>query len=320
MQKNTAGVDIGGTNLRCGILSREGKLNSRILMPVASACAGVEKQVYSIINNIKNFLEDNKKYNIKSLGVGIAGQIDGESGNVIFSPNLNWHNVSLKKILEKETGMDILVTNDLTAITYGEWMFGAGKGLDNLICIFVGTGIGSGIIINGRLYKGCFNTSGEIGHITVVSGGRKCTCGNYGCLEAYAGGRGIANIAREKAVADNKDFENIINISGGIDSITAETVAKAYKTGDKKAVELISETGFYLSDGVISAVNLLNPCAVILGGGVLDGIPDLLDIVKVETFKRALKASTSNLRILKSALGEDAGIIGAASLASSVYG
>ncbi len=316
MKKNTAGIDIGGTNLRCGIFGEGGTVKNRLSVSFPKSLDEAEKQVDFIVNNVKQFLSANEEYGVKSIGVGIAGQIDDKTGSVLFSPNMNWHEVPLKYILEKETGLDVYIANDLTAVTYGEWKFGSGKGENNIICIFVGTGIGSGIIIDGSLYAGCSNAAGEIGHITVVSGGRKCTCGNSGCLEAYAGGLGIANIAKERAAADMNGFKNIIDAAGGgIGGISAETVADAYKAGDKKAAEIIKETGIYLSDGVISAVNLLNPCAIILGGGVIGGIPGLFDTVKNEVGKRALKASASNLRILKSGLGEDAGIIGAAGLA-----
>ncbi len=314
---NTAGIDIGGTNLRCGISGEDGTVKSRMSVPLDKSLNEAGRQTDFVIQNIKQFLSANGKYGVKAIGVGIAGQIDDKTGSVMFSPNLNWRDVPLKKILEKETGLDAYITNDLTAITYGEWKFGSGKGEDNIICIFAGTGIGSGIVINGSLYTGCSNAAGEIGHITVVSGGRKCACGNSGCLEAYAGGIGIANIARERAAADNKSFENIINAAGGgIEGVSAKTVAQAYKAGDKNAAALIKETGRYLSDGVISAVNLLNPCVIILGGGVIDGIPDLFDIVKSEVDGRALKASVLSLRILRAALGKDAGIIGAAGLAA----
>ena len=314
---NTAGIDIGGTNLRCGISGEDGTVKSRMSVPLDKSLNEAGRQTDFVIQNIKQFLSANGKYGVKAIGVGIAGQIDDKTGSVMFSPNLNWRDVPLKKILEKETGLDAYITNDLTAITYGEWKFGSGKGEDNIICIFVGTGIGSGIVINGSLYTGCSNAAGEIGHITVVSGGRKCVCGNSGCLEAYAGGIGIANIAGERAAADNKSFENIINAAGGgIEGVSAKTVAQAYKAGDKNAAALIKETGRYLSDGVISAVNLLNPCVIILGGGVIDGIPDLFDIVKSEVDGRALKASVLSLRILRAALGKDAGIIGAAGLAA----
>ena len=320
MEMNTAGIDIGGTNLRCGISGEDGTVKSRMSVPLDKSLNGAGRQTDFVIQNIKQFLSANGKYGVKAIGVGIAGQIDDKTGSVMFSPNLNWRDVPLKKILEKETGLDAYITNDLTAITYGEWKFGSGKGEDNIICIFAGTGIGSGIVINGSLYTGCSNAAGEIGHITVVSGGRKCACGNSGCLEAYAGGLGIANIAKERAAADNKNFENIINAAGGsIEGVSAETVAQAYQAGDKNAAALIKETGRYLSDGVISAVNLLNPCVIIFGGGVIDGIPDLFDIVKSEVDGRALKASVLSLRILRAALGKDAGIIGAAGLAAMRY-
>ena len=320
MEMNTAGIDIGGTNLRCGISGEDGTVKSRMSVPLDKSLNGAGRQTDFVIQNIKQFLSANGKYGVKAIGVGIAGQIDDKTGSVMFSPNLNWRDVPLKKILEKETGLDAYITNDLTAITYGEWKFGSGKGEDNIICIFAGTGIGSGIVINGSLYTGCSNAAGEIGHITVVSGGRKCACGNSGCLEAYAGGLGIANIAKERAAADNKSFENIINAAGGsIEGVSAETVAQAYQAGDKNAAALIKETGRYLSDGVISAVNLLNPCVIILGGGVIDGIRDLFDIVKSEVDGRALKASVLSLRILRAALGKDAGIIGAAGLAAMRY-
>ncbi|MCL4428203.1 MAG: ROK family protein [Deltaproteobacteria bacterium] len=320
MEINTVGIDIGGTNLRCGVIEENGAVKSRLSVSFGESLNETEKQVDFIIRNVRKFLKTNEKYSVKAIGVGIAGQINDKTGSILFSPNLNWHDVPLKKILKKETGLDVHIANDLAAITYGEWKFGSGKNEDNFICIFVGTGIGSGIVINGALYNGCSNAAGEIGHITVVSGGRKCTCGNYGCLEAYAGGLGIARIARERAEIDNAGFKNIIDIAGGkVEDITAETISISYKNGDKNAAALIKETGIYLSNGVISAVNLLNPCAIILGGGVIDGIPDLFNIVKKETTEKALKASTSNLKILKSKLGKDAGIIGAAGLAQSNF-
>lgn len=317
MADNIVGIDIGGTNLRFGIVGKDGAVKRSFIMPFKKyADNNVEKQVNLIVNNTINFLAENKKYDIKGIGIGIAGQIDAKSGDVLFSPNLNWRNVPLKKTIEKETSLTVNITNDLTAITYGEWKFGAGKGGDDLICIFVGTGIGSGIVLNCDLHSGCSNSAGEIGHTTVVSGGRKCTCGNLGCLEAYAGGWGIAEIAKERALLDKNGFKNIIETAGSIPNITAQSITKAYDVGDENAIKLIKETGIYLSDGVITTVNLLNPCIVILGGGVIDAIPDLFEIVKEEVYKRALKASVSGIKILKSELGENAGVIGAAGLAA----
>ncbi|MFW0884868.1 ROK family protein [Candidatus Acidulodesulfobacterium sp. H_13] len=318
--KHIIGMDIGGTNLRFGVMSEDGVIKNSRSFPLNKYDEdNMSRQVDFITQQAKRFLEDVKIYGAEAAGVGIAGQIDHKTGNILFSPNLNWRNVPLKKILEKETGLRVNVANDLTAITYGEWKFGAGRGENDLVCIFVGTGIGSGIVINGSLYVGCSNVAGEIGHITVVSGGRKCTCGNSGCLEAYAGGWGIAEIIKERALQDSVGFKDIIRIAGGIDNISAETLADAYRERDGNAVKLVEEIGRYLSDGVITSVNFINPCAIVMGGGVIDGIPDLLDIVNEEVHRRALKASVSNIKILKAGLGKDSGIIGAAGLAAMYF-
>ncbi|MCL4542504.1 MAG: ROK family protein [Deltaproteobacteria bacterium] len=330
MKKYYLGIDIGGTNLRFGVVDKKGIVMDEdfksfhefvnavsVQRPIEPAPpAPPQKQVEFITKNLKCFLKKNIKYNISGIGVGIAGQINKKTGDVLFSPNLNWRNVPLRAILERETGLRVKVVNDLAAITYGEWKWGAGTGGNNIVCIFVGTGIGSGVVIDGKLLPGCSNTAGEIGHIVVVSGGRKCTCGNNGCLEAYAGGRGIAEIAKEMALKDRAGFMKIIEMAGGIENISAETIAGSYYLGDLSAIKLVKKIGIYLSDGVITVVNLINPCTVILGGGVIDGIPDLFNIVAEEVGKRALRASTSHFKILMPMLGKSSGIIGAAGMAA----
>lgn len=316
MKKYYLGMDIGGTNLRLGVMDERGIVADEDFKSFHESPIGSQKQVEFITKNLKCFLKKNIKYNISGIGVGIAGQINEKTGDILFSPNLNWRNVPLRTILGRETRLRVKVVNDLTAITYGEWKWGAGVGEDDIVCIFIGTGIGSGVVADGKLRQGCSNASGEIGHIVVVSGGRKCTCGNNGCLEAYAGGWGIAEIAREKALKDKIGFRKIIEIAGGVGNISAETIAEAYYAEDASAVKLVKKTGRYLADGVITVVNLINPCTVILGGGVIDGIPDLFNIVVEEVGKRALKASTTRLKILMPALGKNSGIIGAAGIAA----
>lgn len=327
MKKYYLGIDIGGTNLRFGIIDEKGCIageysNSFPLRTDSTDKNGftsddiTQQQIRFVTDNLRYFLDKNIRYDISGIGVGVAGQIDEKTGNIIFSPNLNWHNVPLRTLLEKETGIEVRVVNDLTAITYGEWKWGAGIGKDNLLCIFVGTGIGSGIVTDGRLFSGCSGTAGEIGHTVVVSGGRRCACGNRGCLEAYAGGWGIADIAKERAIKDKAAFKELIKIAGTIDNISAETIAAAYYIGDDSAGRIVKETGIYLIDGVVSAINLINPCMVILGGGVIDGIPDLFHTVAEEAKKRALKAATVNLEISRPALNKNSGIIGAAGMAN----
>lgn len=306
------GIDIGGTNIR---IASSNNLGNIVNYYEENSNGTADEVILRISLHIKKILEEIP--NIKAVGIGIAGQIERESGMVISSPNLNWKNIPLKKHLEDSIRLPVYIINDVNAITYGEWKSGAGRGVNNLLCIYVGTGIGSGLVINDKLIDGCSNTAGEIGHIVIVSGGRKCHCGNAGCFEAYAGGWGIAERIQEMALKDNEKFKNIIGQAGGIDKINARSISKAYILNDKAAKEAVSEEGKYLSDGIISAVNLLNPCMVILGGGIIDGIPDLLPIVKAEVKKRALKTATSPLQIVKSQLGGKAGVIGAAEYAKS---
>lgn len=321
------GIDIGGTNVRFGITDVRGNIvrkNSIKFKDALPENKGKQKEslqeieVTVIKNGLNDFIEKNPEFDVASIGVGIAGQIDEKNGVVLFSPNLYWHDVDLRRSLEGVSGKPVNIFNDLRAITYGEWQFGAGKGESSLICIFVGTGIGSGLVIGGTLVSGCSGTAGEIGHMPVKSGGRKCTCGNRGCLEAYAGGWGIAAGVREAASRNPRRFSNIINIAGGLQNITAESVSRSRlgKFPDKEAEKIVKKTAVYLADGIIGAVSLVNPCAVILGGGVMDGMPDLFEKTKREVYKRGLKASTQGLKFLKPGLGDDGGIIGSARLSA----
>ncbi len=327
MDKLAIGIDIGGTNVRLGLVDMTGRvlkkkfLHFKDIKHTPAGSSPASSQVDFISSGLEDFLkEKGASHKVSMAGVGIAGQIEKKTGTVLFSPNLNWRAVPLRKILEQKTGLRVNVVNDLTAITYGEWKFGSGAGYKNLICIFIGTGIGSGIVAEGTLAAGCSDSSGEIGHTVIVSGGRKCPCGNRGCLEAYAGGTGIAKTARRKAAKDRKVFKNLISLAEGkIENITAETVARAYKKKDAAASMVVEKTAGFLSDGVINAVNFFNPCAVILGGGVIEGIPDLARMVEKQVRERALEASTKKLDILGPGLGGDSGIIGAAMLACSSY-
>lgn len=317
------GIDIGGTNIRFGIVDVRGRLLSFNSLPIEQSA---DKAIGQIKTFIKRLIEQSKGYetentgikNIKAVGIAAAGQIDRRNGVIIYSPNLNWRNVRIKEELENLFNIPVLIENDVNAIAYGEWKTGVGKGVKHLVCIFIGTGIGSGLVINNRLIEGCNGSAGEIGHTVIVSGGRKCHCGNNGCFEAYAGGWGIAEIAVEKAVQNPEKYKMLIELSSGdVTNISSESISKAYMLEDEAAKELVHITAGYIADGIISVVNLLNPCMIVLGGGVIDGIPDLVEIAEKEIRKRALKVSTDSLKIIKSKFGESAGLIGAAMAAKS---
>ncbi|MHB1679904.1 MAG: ROK family protein [bacterium] len=330
------GIDIGGTNIRFGVVDKKGKLLSFNLFPIDKSADAAILHIKKFINqmsakskiefkNVKNYNDyDNNSdnnlglnnINIKAIGISAAGQIEKEKGIITYSPNLNWKNVHIKEELENSFNIPVFIDNDVKTIAYAEWKLGAGQGIKNLICIFIGTGIGSGLIINNKLIDGCSGSAGEIGHIVIVSGGRKCHCGNNGCFEAYAGGWGIAEMAKEKAIQNPEKYKKIIELSkGGIDNISSKSVSEAFILKDETAKELVYEIAHYIADGVISAVNLLNPCMVVLGGGVIDGIPELVEIAEKEIRKRALNAAVNSLKIVKSKFGESAGLIGAAMIA-----
>ncbi|MFQ5975240.1 MAG: ROK family protein [Candidatus Hydrothermarchaeales archaeon] len=308
----TIGMDLGGTKVEAGLIDAEGRILSEIRYPT-NPDKGADGIVADIIDAV-NRLQDQAGQKAGAVGIGAAGQIDSE-GVVRSAPNLPFHNEPLQTRLEKELRLPVVVTNDVRAATYGEWRYGSGKGVDDLVVLFVGTGIGGGVVSGGHLLKGCNNTAGELGHITLVAEGRRCRCPNHGCLEAYAGGWAIAERAQEVVLSDPKKGERLKSLAGSVENITATTVSQAYHEGDPLAKKLVEKTGNYLASGVVGIVNAFNPCLLVLGGGVIEGLPELIPIVEAIIRKRALKPSVEKLKIVKAVLGVKAGVIGAAALA-----
>jgi glucokinase len=311
----TLGVDVGGTKINVALVDVSGRILST-QKSFTHPSKTPERVIADVLAGIDGCLRKAGQ-GAKALGVGVAAQVDF-MGVVQGSPNLGWRNLPLKKKLEQKIGVPVMVTNDVRAVIWGEWRYGSGRGVDHLAVLFVGTGIGGGVISGGKLLAGCTNTGGELGHITVVSDGRQCHCPNKGCLEAYAGGWAIAERAQDAVNKKPKEGQHLASLAGSVGKITAETVSQAYRQGDPLARRLIEETGRYLGAGVVSIVNAFNPCRVVLGGGVIEGIPDLVKIVKDFTRKRALKAAAEKLEIVKAKLGDNAGVIGAAALAQDI--
>lgn len=313
------GVDLGGTKLEVALVDEGGRVLDSIRMPtdVRGGPLAIERDIVRMATT----LQSKAGCALAGIGVGIAGQIDGKTGVVRFSPNLEWHEVPLLADLQRLLDMPTAVTNDVRAITWGEWAHGAGQGLNDLICLYVGTGIGGGVVSGGNLLTGCSNTAAELGHVVVDMNGPPCTCGGTGCLESLAGGWAIARQAQQM-IRENEEAGRALlaMVDGSIEMISAEIVARAASEGDDLSLALLKKVGTALTAGCVSLVNAFNPCRLILGGGVVDGVPQLVDEVQRGIKQFALPAAASALDVVQGKLGSSAGVIGAASLAMSLFG
>jgi len=308
----TLGVDLGGTKIETALVDTAGRIVASHRHPTHLE-KGPNGVIADVVTSIKTCL-DEAGMTAQGLGVGMAGQVD-RAGTVRFAPNLGWRNVPLQVKLQEALGMPVIVNNDVHAATWGEWQHGAGQGIDDLVCLFVGTGIGGGIVSGGQLLEGCYHTAGELGHMTIVAGGRHCRCPNRGCLEAYAGGWAIAERAQEAARVDPKAGQRLVTLAGSIQQISAATVTQAYTDRDPLARRLVEETAQYLAAGLVSIINAFNPCLLVLGGGVILGLPEYIAMVEGAVRENALPTAVEGLRIVIAALGDKAGVIGAAALA-----
>lgn len=307
------GIDLGGTKIAAALLDQEGTIDRslRISTDVDGGPSAVKEQIVDLVGK----LISNGAGSAIGVGVGVAGQIRADDGSVLFAPNLDWHDVPLQADLQKALHLPVMVTNDVRAITWGEYRFGAGRGCDNLICMYVGTGIGGGIVFDGKMVGGCSNTAGEIGHMVIDLHGPLCNCGNSGCLEVLAGGLAIGKRARAIARTHAKQGAALLRLAGGRpEHISAETVARAYHESDPLAEYLVAEVVEALIAGSTGLINSFNPCLLILGGGVIDGLPEIVEQVEQGIFRQCLPAATENFRVIRPALADEAGVIGAAAL------
>jgi glucokinase len=260
---------------------------------------------------------------IVALGVGAAGQIDRKAGVVVDAPNLGVQNMRLGDILAKEFGKPVAVGNDVEVAALGEYIYGSGQGYSNFVCVFVGTGIGSGIVQNGRMYTGLTGTAGEVGHMTIQAGGRLCGCGGRGCLEAYASRTAITRAimaeihhGRSSVLADDATHQ----LKEGETIIRSGLLAHAIEHNDELVIEVVTEAADYLGYGLGSVMNFYNPEAIILGGGVIEAIDLLFERAVHRARTTALSASAHQTKILRAKLGDFSGVVGAACLGAQAAG
>jgi glucokinase len=306
------GIDLGGTKIVAGLVDQSGRVTLKEKIPTEKGRGyrGVRDTLVRLVKKIVGESNCALK-DIERIGVAAAGQIDQESQDIIFSPNLGWHNVPLKGDIERLCGIRTSIENDVNAATYGEWKFGLRGFPRDAVGVFVGTGIGGGLIFDGKLYRGFSSVGGELGHITVNPYGYRCRCGNTGCFEAYCGGSYLVERVRNEI---DKGYKGRIwdILEGNLDSLNTGHIEEAYLLGDRLCEKVWAEMIEYMGASLATLVNLLNPAVIILGGGVVYGSKYLVEQVRVVMEGRAMKTSLKGLRIEKARLGEDAGIIGAA--------
>jgi len=305
-------VDLGGTKIVAAVVLPDGKIISRKYC-LALADKGPEAVIDRLLSAANSAMSQAKLKTSELTGIGIAaaGILDAEEGIITTSPNLpNWHDVPLRNIVADRLGITTYIINDASAAALGEHRFGAGKGVDNLIYLTVSTGIGGGIIIDGKLYSGIDGCAGELGHITIEAHGPQCKCGNFGCLEVLASGTAMAKEAAERL--SQGETSSILEFTEGkLENITAETVALAARQGDPIACDIVSRAASYLGIGLANLVNIFNPELIVIGGGVSKMGDMLLEPARKVVKERAFQLPARRVRIVRARLGSNAGILGA---------
>ena len=306
-------VDVGGTKILGALIDAEGQVLVRDKQRTEGA-DGVQAVLDRVAATVQALAEQGKEQatRVVAAGVGIPGPVEPATGRVSLAPNLGWKNVQVRKRLEKRLGMPVAVENDVNMGTLGEHVRGAGRGVQNLVGIFVGTGIGGGVVLGGQLHHGFNGTAGEIGHMVLNAKGPRCGCGQRGCLEAYASRTAIGKYIM-KRVAQGKPTE-IAEVDPR--KMTSGVLRRALEAGDPLVVKALQRAAKYLGLAAVSVVHLLNPEMVVLGGGVIEAMEDqFLDRVRKTVQARCIGHSARNMKIVPAELGDDAGIQGAAELA-----
>lgn len=307
------GVDLGGTKIATALTDTDCQI-IKYESVRTEAARGPEPIVAQMVSEIQRITEGLPKESLLGIGVACAGLIEPGTGKVLYSPNLNWRDLPLKDMIASQINVPVYVGNDVNMAALGELHYGAGIGKKQMVCVFVGTGIGGGIVIDGHLYEGANGFAGEIGHATIDWDGPDCPSGNAGCWEGYASGTAMQRRTLE-AMARGEATMLTEMIHGDESKMRVELIAEAAAKGDALAQRIIAETGEYLGAGCANLVNILNPERIILGGGVIRGIPELVDMVNDVVQRRALKDAAEAVDIVKARFGREAGVIGGAVLA-----
>ncbi len=310
------GVDLGGTKILAGVFDSQLKCLGKVKMSTKPerGPSGVIERVARCVQEAVDEC-DLRTENVRAVGIGAPGAIDPEQGRMIFAPNLKWEDVPLRKDLEKHLDLPIFVENDCNVCTLGVFETELDRKPRSLVGIFLGTGIGGGLMIDGKLFSGFNHTAGEIGHMVIEVNGPKCGCGNKGCFEALASRTALFRKIRE-AVKDGQKTVLTDMLGPELVDLRSGDLRKAIRRGDKLVEKIVEEAAEYTGIAVANIINFFNPEVVVLGGGVMEQLADEMMAVVVETaHDYALPGTSKGIEIIATKLGDDAGITGAAVLA-----
>ncbi len=316
-KKCVCGVDLGGTKTAAALIDFNGNIQHKVRKKT-DISHGAKSVMAGIVGMIRDMFDyaDEHRIDVEAIGMGSGGCIDKNKGVVSYSTSVfpGWMGMPLKDILKKEFNLPIFIDNDGKVAALGEGWIGVAKGIKNYVCIAIGTGVTSGIVISGELYRGQGGYAGEIGHASIEMNGLECDCGNYGCLEAYAG---ASSIIRRVTKAMKKGMETKINdlVRGDLEKVTTKIIFVAAQGGDKFALGILTEVGKYLGVGIANLINTLNPELIVISGGLAQAGESLLRFVRCTVEERINLQATGPVNIVLTKLGEDTAVVGAAALA-----
>jgi glucokinase len=319
------GIDVGGTKLALGAMTADGARSLAFTSALTRAHEGADAVVARIgalaNETIDRALAESgaSRADFAGVGIGAPGPLRRSDGVVVVAPNLGWHDFPLRDRVADLVRLPVTLDNDANCATLGEWWQGAARGGRNVVGITIGTGIGGGIVIDGRLHHGASDVAGEIGHTTIETDGRRCKCGNYGCVEAYASGPAIVERAREALANDGASALRTIN-GGDAGALTAQHVYDAARGGDELARAVVRDAARYLGAAIANLLNVINPDVVVLAGGVTAAGEELLTPLRAEARRRAFRPAFDAARIVPGTLGSRAGVVGAVAAVLSERG
>lgn len=307
-KKYVVGVDLGGTKIYTALVDLEGNIIKEKTVETL-AHEGEQAVMGRIVDTINYVIGGTDKDLIKSIGIGSPGPLDVKNGIIIENSNLPFKNFAIVKTIKETYDLPTYLDNDANVATLGEFMFGAGKGTENMVFITASTGIGGGAVLNGKLFRGSTGNALEVGHMTVATEGPRCGCGNLGCAEALGSGTAIGKRAKEAVLS------NVVTSLKNYENVTAKEVFKEAANGDRVAKNILNTSLTYLGIAVANTITNFDPEKVVVGGGVVNGGDIVIDTIRNVVEERCMAAFVENCTIEKAVLGGKAGVLGAAALA-----